>query len=120
MSRDESALLDMLAAARLIVDFRGSLTREQFERDSRTRSAVLHQLLVLGEAAKRVSVGTRSAYPQVPWQFAAGMRDRLIHGYDDVDDDQVWATVSADIPTLIADLEAITKGGDEGPPPAAP
>lgn len=111
MSRSEAALLDMLAAARLIVDFRGSLTREQFERDSKTRSAVLHQLLVLGEAAKRVSADTRSAYPQVPWQFAAGMRDRLIHGYDDVDFDEVWRTITGDVPNLISELEAIIRTG---------
>ncbi len=111
----------MLGAARTISEFRGAATKARFERDRKTRSAVLHQLLVLGEASKRVSADVRAANLQIPWTLAAGMRDRLIHGYDDVDDDEVWATITTDIPKLIADLTSVVESSrGSGPASATP
>ena len=110
----------MLSAARTISEFRGAANRAKFERDLKTRSAVLHQLLVLGEAAKRVSEGVPAENPHIPWTLAAGMRDRLIHGYDDVDDDEVWATITIDIPKLVADLKSVVESGGSGPASATP
>lgn len=98
---DAAALVDVLNAARLIVAFRAGLEEAAFLSDAKTQSAVLHQLLVLGEAAKRLSQGFRSGHPEIPWKNIAGMRDRLIHRYDDVDLQQVWRTVTLDIPSLI-------------------
>jgi uncharacterized protein with HEPN domain len=66
-----------------------------------------HQLLVLGEAAKRLSEGFRNAHPDTPRKAIAGMRDRIIHGYDDVDLGEVWRTLAADLPALIAALEPL-------------
>ena len=88
MSRDDATLLDMLKAARLVVMFKGSLGKAQFLNDLKTQSAILHQLLVLGEAAKRLSEGFRTAHPEVQWKMISGMRDKLIHSYDDVDLDE--------------------------------
>lgn len=79
MSRDDATLLDMLNAARLVVTFKGSSEKAQFLSDLKTQSAILHQLLVLGEAAKRLSDEFRSTHSQVPWKVIAGMRDKLIH-----------------------------------------
>ena len=56
MSRDDATLLDILKAARLAVDFKGKLAKKAFLRDAKTQSAILHQLLVIGEAVKRLSV----------------------------------------------------------------
>lgn len=107
MSRDAATLLDMLAAARSAVAFVGDLGAPAFLADAKTQSAVLHQLLVLGEAAKRISESLRSAEPAILWREIAGMRDRLIHGYDDVDLDEVWRTVRIDLPGLVASLERL-------------
>ncbi len=63
--------------------------------------------MLLGEAAKRLSETFRSAHPEIPWRLAAGMRDRLIHHYDDVDLVEVWKTVRRDVPELIAALEPL-------------
>lgn len=49
--------------------------------------------LIIGEAAKRVSEALRTGQPSVPWGLMAGMRDKLIHEYDDVDLEEVWQTV---------------------------
>jgi uncharacterized protein with HEPN domain len=105
-SRDAASLLDMLRACRLIRDFVAGLDRSTFLSDAKTKSAVLHQLLILGEAAKRVSAQTRAQFPSIPWRSITGMRDVLIHDYDDVDLEQVWQTVTCDIAPLVHVLEA--------------
>ncbi len=107
MPRDDATLLDILKAARLAVVFKDDLDKSAFLDDLKTQSAILHQLLVLGEAVKRLSEGFRMSHSEVPWRMIAGMRDKLIHGYDDVDLDEVWKTVSTDIPHLIARLEPL-------------
>jgi uncharacterized protein with HEPN domain len=107
MWRDDATLLDILRAARLALEFRGRLDKPAFMDDLKTQAAVLHELLVLGEAAKRLSNGFREQHADVPWKAIAGMRDRLLHGYDDVDLELVWKTVDEDIPALITHLEGL-------------
>jgi uncharacterized protein with HEPN domain len=94
MSRDDATLLDILRAARLVLGFKGKLTKKGLLRDVKTQSAILHQLLVVGEAVKRLSEDFRSQHPQIPWIRIAGMRDKLIHQYDAVDLDEVWKTTT--------------------------
>jgi uncharacterized protein with HEPN domain len=107
MSKDDATLLDMLTAARRAAQFASGLTRDQLGDDLKTQSAILHQLLVLGEAAKRLSEGFRDANAETPWKAIAGMRDRIIHGYDDVDLGEVWRTIESDLPMLMAALERL-------------
>lgn len=102
--RDSATLLDITRAARLVVDFKGNLSKDDFLQDQKTQSAVLHQLMIMGEAVKRLSPEFREAWANIPWSLMAGMRDNLIHEYDDVDLDEVWKTVEADIPALLATL----------------
>jgi len=101
MSRDEAILLDVARALRLIVEFTRDLDAGMFFEDVKTQSAVLHQLLVLGEAVKRLSPVFRSTHPEIPWSLIAGMRDNLIHEYDSVDLEEVWRTVQRDVPHLL-------------------
>ncbi len=108
MQRDQATLLDILKAARLALEFSGGLTRDALEDDLKTQSAVLHQLMLLGEGVKRLSDEFRDRNSEIPWRLIAGMRDRLIHGYDDVDLDQVWKTVAEDLPPLIASIEPLS------------
>jgi uncharacterized protein with HEPN domain len=105
MPRDEATLLDIVTAARLAIEFRGELDKDAFLADLKTKAAVLHELLVLGEAVKRLSANFRSKVPDVPWSLIAGMRDILIHHYDVVDPEEVWKAVTVDIPRLLQSLE---------------
>lgn len=107
MARDETILLDIARAARLIVEFKQGMDKSAFKKDIRTQSAILHQLMVVGEAAKRLSQDFRSGHPEIPWALIAGMRDKLIHGYDIVDLDEVWKTADADVPKLLSSIEPL-------------
>ncbi len=107
MSRDDATLLDILRAARLVIEFKGNLVKRDFLRDKKTQSAILHQLLVIGEAVKRLSEDFRARHSELPWTRIAGMRDKLIHAYDAVDLDEVWKTVTKEIPPLISFLEPL-------------
>jgi uncharacterized protein with HEPN domain len=80
------------------------MDKAAFLADPKTQSAVLHQLLLLGEAVRRLSEAFRAAHPDIPWSLIVGMRNRLIHQYDAVDLDEVWRTVERDIPDLLASL----------------
>ena len=70
---------------------------------------MLHQLLLLGEGVKRLSPEFRLGCPDVPWKMVAGMRDKLIHEYNDVDTEEVWNTVRLDVPHLITVLEQLAR-----------
>jgi uncharacterized protein with HEPN domain len=102
MSRDDAILLDLARAARLAREFVQDIDEAKFLADVKTQSAVLHQLLILGEAAKRLSHAFRDTHSRIPWPLITGMRDKLIHDYDDVDLAVVWETLQKDLPTLLS------------------
>jgi len=107
MQRDEASLLDIARAAGLILAFKGELDEAAFHNDLKTQSAILHQLLVLGESVKRLSDAFRAEHPEIPWRLMAGMRDKLIHGYDAVDLVEVWRVAERDIPELLRAIEPL-------------
>ena len=107
MPRDDAHLLDVLRAARLAIEFKGSENKTAFLEDVKTQSAVLHQLLIMGEAVKRISPEFRTAHPAVPWKVIAGTRDKLIHFYEGVDLEEVWKMVTSDLPQLISQIEPL-------------
>jgi uncharacterized protein with HEPN domain len=81
--------------------------RERFFRDAMVQDAVLRNFEVIGEAAKRLDDAYRAAHPDVPWRALAGLRDVLIHQYEGVDLEQVWAIVEKELPALRAAIAAM-------------
>jgi uncharacterized protein with HEPN domain len=99
----------MLDAARKAVEFTTGRSRADLETDEKLALALVRLLEVLGEAAKAVSEETRRGAPHIAWKQVAGTRDRLIHGYFDVDLNIVWEIVVKDLPPLIAELERVVS-----------
>ena len=66
--------------------------------------AVLKSIEIIGEAASRVSDETRSLLPDLPWGQMVGIRNRLVHGYFDIDHERVWTTVKDDLGPLVRRL----------------
>jgi uncharacterized protein with HEPN domain len=98
---DDIVLKDITNAAQLIAAFVEGFEKDAFIDDLKTRSAVLYQLTVIGEAVKRLSAEFRATHSQFAWALIAGMRDHLVHAYDLVDWDEVWATATRDVPSLL-------------------
>jgi uncharacterized protein with HEPN domain len=105
--RDDIVLKDIANAAQLIISFIEGFDHQSFTDDWKTRSAVLYQLTVIGEAAKRLSAEYRLQHADISWALMAGMRDHLIHAYDLVDWDEVWKTASSDIPDLLDKIDRL-------------
>ena len=107
MRSDAATPCDLVAACLRVIEYVRTASRSDLDRDNQLCSACCWQIAVIGEAAKRVSPTLRVKHPEVPWKDIAGMRDRLIHGYDSVDLDELWKTASADIPALLEQVRTI-------------
>ena len=70
-------------------------------RDTQCQDSVIRRIEIIGEAARRISPEIRTAYPDIPWTEMIGMRNLMIHDYDDIDLEIVWSTVQRDLPRLI-------------------
>jgi uncharacterized protein with HEPN domain len=103
--RDDIVLKDIVNAAQMIVEFVEGFEKNTFIEDWKTRSAVLYQLTVVGEAVKRLSAEFRASHTEIPWALMAGMRDHLVHAYDLVDWDEAWKTAVTDIPSLLEKIK---------------
>ena len=101
MSRDKAALLDIIQAGQLVLQFAQGLSREQLAADLRSQSAILYQITIMGEATKRLSREFREQYPDVPWDDVAGMRDVIAHQYDRIDLDIIWQVIQRNVPKLL-------------------
>jgi len=100
----------MLDHARKAVRLAQGRTRADLEGDELFGLAMTRLLEVVGEAATHVGPATCDQHPQIPWLSIAGMRHRLIHGYDVVDFDILWRVVQEDLPALIHELESVLAG----------
>ena len=91
------------------------VTYDQFVDDFQIHYAVVRALEIVGEATKRLPSSLCDEYPAIPWKGMAGMRDRIIHGYDTVDYEIVWNTVDQDIPRIRPLLQQILADYDKRP-----
>jgi uncharacterized protein with HEPN domain len=104
MQRDPQFLLDILQSAELIASYTEQISKDEFIQNVQLQDAVIRRLLVIAEAARRVSDTTRQERLDISWAEINGMRNRLVHEYDDVDFDIVWDVVQNGIPSLITAL----------------
>ncbi len=92
------------------------MSKDEFLADKRTQQAVVMSLVIIGEAA--TGLMDRFAefgehHPEVPWRNMRGMRNRIAHGYFDINLDVVWETVQTALPGLVAQVTAIRADADQ-------
>jgi uncharacterized protein with HEPN domain len=107
MWRDEATLVDIAVACENVIEFARDVDAFGLFDDLKTQSAILHPLLVMGEAVKRLSHEYRQQHPEIPWKKIAGTRDTLIHDYDNVDLDAAWKIATEDVPALLVGLQPL-------------
>ena len=106
MSRDEDALLDILERIALIKEHGPADVRE-LGSDVTAHAATLHWLLIIGEAANRVSPELKERHPEVPWREIVDFRNLVAHAYDQVKLEEVWRVLEHDLPELEARIRVI-------------
>ena len=102
---DSGRMRHMREAAQKAVDFSHGKTRADLETDEILCLALVRLLEIVGEAAAGISSGTRSQISQIPWSKIVGMRNRLVHGYDQIDLDILLQTLTQDLGGLIGQLD---------------
>ena len=105
----------MQQAATDACSFVNGLTKDDFLADKRTQQAVIMSIIILGEAATKVMdnyVGFTQAHPEVPWRSMRGMRNRIAHGYFDINLDVVWDTVQMALPGLLKQMPAVRQNSE--------
>jgi len=105
MWRDDAYMLDMLLAARKVQSYTRNINWERFRDDDLIQNAVMYQIQIIGEAARKISRQYKDAHSEIPWQMIIGMRNRLVHEYFDIIPERIWDVVERDISELIRFIE---------------
>ncbi len=106
-NRLPDCIAQMVGAATDALTFTECMTERDFLADLRTQRAVVMSLMIVGEAASRIlsdHPDFAEANAEIPWRGIRGMRNRIAHGYFDIDLRVVWTTVQVELPPLIRHL----------------
>lgn len=109
---DVARLRHMLEHATEAVEMVRGRRREDLDRDRQLNLALVRLLEVVGEAAARVSPSMQRSLPSIPWPDIVGLRNRLIHGYDQVDFDILWDVIQIDLLPLVTELRRALATAD--------
>lgn len=101
MPRDRESLIDIERATKRVLRYVRDCSRAELEANDEKVSAILYQITIIGEATKRLSPEIRQQQPEIPWRDIAGMRDVIVHEYDQVDLDVVWDVIENKVPELL-------------------
>ncbi len=108
MQKDNIIFLEhILKSSEEIIQFTQGLEEDDFLRDRLLQLGVIKCIEMIGEATKRLSADFRIKHSHIPWEDMAGMRDKLTHGYMDVNYITVWEVVEKDIPKLIISIKLL-------------
>lgn len=101
MQPELAPLTDIATAAERIIRFMQAIDHAAFMGNDEKQSAVFGQIIIMGEAANRLPTAFRALHPQIPWPKMIGMRNRIVHGYDEIDWDIVWQVATHEINELL-------------------
>lgn len=94
----------ILDSIRKIEVFTNNTSYESFHMDEKTQSAIIMQLMLIGEISKKISIETKNLI-NLPWKDITGFRDKAVHDYFEMDIGVVWNTTITDIPILKTKLQ---------------
>ncbi len=106
-SREQQYLLDILIAAEDAMSFVQTATFEQFKESSLLRSAVLHCLTVIGEAAGRIGNASEADVPDLAWRRMKNLRNVIVHDYESVNLPLIWKILNEELPAVVSVLDPL-------------
>ena len=109
MEKDKAFILDALIFAERTLEFTSEMDEEMFANDLKTQAAVLYEISVLGEAMRRISPEFQQQYSEIPYRQIIGMRNKLVHNYDEINIQLVWSVIQTNIPELIDQFKTIVS-----------
>jgi uncharacterized protein with HEPN domain len=110
MSRDlRLYLTDILSSIQKIQDYTAGMNYDDLIEDNKTFDAVVHNLQIIGEAAKQIPDEIRRKYPETAWRKIAGLRDIIAHAYFMVNPKIVWDIIATKIEPLYKTVELILE-----------
>lgn len=98
---------DIIDAINSINEFINDLSFNEFVEDDKTSSAVTRKFEIIGEAANRIPKDVQDKYPNIPWSYMIGMRNKIIHDYDGINLMIVFDSAKNDLSDLLKSLEKI-------------
>ncbi len=107
MQRDQQSLIDISDSISLIFEYLEATNWSEFANNSKDQDAVIRRLTIIGEATKRLSNELRDCYPEIPWRKMAGLRDVVVHKYDEIDLDVLREIVDVNLPEVFRLLQPL-------------
>ncbi len=102
-------IFDISDSVNKILRFVSDLNRRDFFSDDKTFDAVMRNLEIIGEAAKKIPADIKEKYAEIEWKKIAGLRDIVVHEYFGIDEDIIWDVIENKIPELKENIEKIIK-----------
>lgn len=112
MSRDDAWILQIVQAGERALAYVRSIEKAEFEANGMLHDAVMLQLIVLGEAAGKLSEEFRADHPEIPWRLIRATRNVVAHAYAAVDLDRIWIAVTQGLPEILAVLRPLIPADD--------
>lgn len=106
MSRDQQSVLDIIDSINLILEYTQGIDWRNL--NIKDQDAIILRCIIIGEATKRLSPAFRNRHPQIPWQQMAGLRDVVVHEYDDVNLEIIQDVAELELPAILPLLQRLT------------
>lgn len=108
MNKDPAVYLqDIIDSIDHIEKYTQNTSLNRFEEDEYMQDAVIRRFQIIGEATKRIPNEFKQKYSDIPWKHATGMRDVLVHDYNEVNLSRLWKTITEDLPKLRQQLKML-------------
>ena len=113
-SKDRITIQKMINYINEVKEYVGGMTAADFLQDKKTMTACAFSVSQIGELAQDISSETQTKYSNIPWQAIKGMRNKIVHDYENIDLAVLWGTIEKSLPELKANLEKILFENTEG------